>query len=160
MNIKEHIRESNIKKVFAGRIPRGVDLISGIKEICKEYDIKHGYISMCIGSLINARIIYAIPDETAPIDFVYCNPVDIQGPLELLYVQGLIGLEDTGEQSVHLHVLVSDKDMRVLGGHWVEGGNIIAATGEIIIHELDDVELIRQYDEQTGFKLFKIAVKL
>jgi len=156
MNLKEHFKESSVKRVVAGRIPRGIDLITGIKQICKENDIKHGYVPMCIGSLIDARIIYAIPDENAPIGFVYCNPVEIKGPLELLYVQGLIGLEDTGEQSVHMHILLSDKDMKVFGGHLIEGGNTVAATAEIIIHELDEAEFIRQYDEQTGFRLFKI----
>ncbi len=156
MDLKEHIKETKIKRVVTGRIPRGIDLITGIKEICKEFDIKHGYIPMCIGSLITARIIYAVPDENAPIDFVYCSPVDIPGPLELLYMQGLIGLDDSGEQSLHLHILLSDKDMRVLGGHVIEGGNIVAATAEIVIHELEEAEFIRQFDEQTGFKLFKI----
>lgn len=156
MVLKEHFKQTNIKRVVTGRIPRGIDLIAGIKQICIENNIKHGYIPMCIGSLITARIIYAIPDKNAPIDFVYCSPVDIEGPLELLYVQGLIGLEDTGEQSLHLHTLLSDKDMKVIGGHVVEGGNIVAATAEIVIHELDEAEFIRQFDEQTGFRLFKI----
>lgn len=156
MDLKDHIKESKVKRVVAGRIPRGVDLITGIKEICKEHDIKHGYIPMCIGSLISARIIYAIPDTNTPIGFAYSKPADIEGPLELLYAQGLIGLEDTGELSVHVHMLVSDPNMKVFGGHTVEGGNIVAATGEIIIHELDEAEYIRQFDEQTGFRLFKI----
>ncbi len=156
MDLREHVKESGIKRIIAGRIPKDVDLITGIKEICREHNIKYGYVPMCIGSLTTARIIYAIPDEKSPIGFAYCNPVDIQGPLELLYMQGLIGTEDSGEQSVHMHMLVSDKDMRVFGGHTVEGGNIVAATGEIIIHELDEAEFIRQYDEQTGFRLFKI----
>lgn len=156
MNVREHTKETNIKRVVAGRIPRGVDLITGIKEICKEHNIKHGYIPMCIGSLIDARIIYAIPGEDAPIGFVYSQPTDIKGPLELLYAQGLIGQEDTGELSVHVHMLVSDPNMRVFGGHTVEGGNIVAATGEIIIHELDEAEYIRQFDEGTGFRLFKM----
>lgn len=156
MDLREHIKESKVKRVVAGRIPRGVDLITGIKQICKENDIKHGYIPMCIGSLITGRIIYAIPDENAPIGFVYSKPADVEGPLELLYAQGLIGQEDTGELSVHIHMLVSDPNMRVWGGHTVEGGNIVAATGEIIIHELDEAEYIRQFDEETGFRLFKI----
>lgn len=156
MDLRENFKESSVKRVVAGRIPRGIDLITGIKQICMEHDLKHGYIPMCIGSLINARIIYAIPDENAPIDFVYSKPVDIEGPLELLYAQGLIGQEDTGELSVHVHMLVSDPNMRVFGGHTVEGGNIVAATGEIIIHELDEAEYIRQFDEQTGFRLFKV----
>lgn len=153
---QEHLKITNIKRVVAGRIPRGIDLITGIKQICKEYDIKHGYIPMCIGSLSSGRIVYAIPDEKAPIGFVYSNPIILDGPLELLYVQGLIGMEDTGEQSIHLHILVGDKYMRVLGGHVLEGGNPVAATAEIIIHEIDDAEFIRQYDVQTGFRLFKI----
>lgn len=156
MDLREHFKESKVKRVVAGRIPRGVDFITGIKQICKENDIKHGYIPMCIGSLIDARIVYAIPDENAPIGFIYSQPTDIKGPLELLYAQGLIGQEDTGELSIHIHMLVSDPNMRVWGGHTVEGGNIVAATGEIIIHELDEAEYIRQFDEETGFRLFKI----
>lgn len=156
MVLKEYFKESNIKRIIAGRIPRGVDLVTGVKKVCKEYKIRHGYVSMSIGSLINARIIYAIPDNDAPIDFVYCDPTDIKGPLELLSMQGLIGMEDSGEQSVHLHMLLSDKDMKVFGGHVIEGGNIVAATAEIIIYELEDVEFIRQFDEQTGFRLFSV----
>ncbi len=81
----------------------------------------------------------------------------MEGPLELLASQGTIGLDDeTGGLSVHLHMLVSDKYMRVFGGHFIDGGNDIAATAEIVIHEIDNVELHRSFDEQTGFNLFKI----
>jgi len=34
--------------------------------------------------------------------------------------------------------------------------NIVAATAEIIIHELEEAEFVRQFDEETGFRLFKI----
>ncbi|MBP1925907.1 putative DNA-binding protein with PD1-like motif [Sedimentibacter acidaminivorans] len=156
MNAKEHTKESNIGRVIVGRIPRGVDLITGIKEICKEYSIKCGYISMFIGSLESGRFIYAQPGKESKIGFKYSEPVDLEGPLEMLSSQGLIGLDVNGDLSVHLHMLVSDKYMRVYGGHFVEGGNIVAATGEIVIHEVENVELNRQFDEQTGFELFKV----
>lgn len=156
MNVKEHTKESNVKRIVVGRIPRGVDLITGIKEICNEYDIKCGYIALLIGSLDTGRYIYAIPEKQAQIGFAYSEPVDLQGPLEMLSCQGLIGTEDNGELSIHLHMLVSDKYMRVSGGHFVEGGNIVAATGEIVIHEVESLELHRQFDEQTGFNIFKV----
>ena len=156
MNVKEHTKASNIKRIITGRIPRNVDLITGIKEICSTYGIKHGYISTMIGSLDTGTFIYAIPQEGAKIGFKYSEPVHVEGPLEILSSQGLIGLEDTGELSVHLHMLVSDKYMRVFGGHFTEGGNIVAATGEIVIHELEDAEFIRSFDEESGFRLFKI----
>ncbi|WP_326907729.1 PPC domain-containing DNA-binding protein [Sedimentibacter sp. MB31-C6] len=156
MDVKRNVIKSGVKRVVAGRIPRGEDLLTGIKEICKEYDIKHGYIPMLIGSLDKGRFIYAISDEKAPIGFAYSDPVDLEGPLELIYAQGLIGVEESGELSIHVHMLVSDKYMRVFAGHTTEGGNIVAATGEIIIHELEKAEYIRKFDEKTGFKLFQI----
>lgn len=156
MNVREHTKESNIKRVIVGRIPRGEDLLTAIKEICNEYGIKNGYISSLLGSLDTGRFIYAVPNESGKIGFVYSDNVDLEGPLELLAGQGLIGTEESGELSIHLHMLVSDKYMRVFGGHFVEGGNIVAATGEIVIHEIENAEYKRKFDEQTGFKLFKI----
>ena len=156
MNVREHTKEAKIKRVIVGRIPRGEDLLTGIREICNEYGVKNGYITSLLGSLNTGRFIYAIPDEAGQIGFVYSNPVDVEGPIELLAGQGLIGTEDSGELSIHLHMLVSDKYMRVFGGHFVEGGNIIAATAEIVIHEIEGAEYQRKFDEQTGFKLFKI----
>jgi len=156
MNVKEHTKEANIKRVIVGRIPRGEDLLTGIKEVCNEYGVKNGYITSLLGSLDTGRFIFAIPNEAGKIGFVYSGNTDVEGPLEVLAGQGLIGTEDTGELSIHLHMLVSDKYMRVYGGHFVEGGNIVAATAEIVIHEIENAEYIRQFDEQTGFRLFKI----
>lgn len=156
MNVREHTKEAGIKRVIVGRIPRGEDLLTGIKEICSEYGIKNGYITNLLGSLDTGRFIYAIPEEKAQIGFVYSGNTDVDGPLELLAGQGLIGTEDSGELSIHLHMLVSDKYMRVFGGHFVEGGNRVAATAEIVIHEIENAQYKRQFDEQTGFKLFKI----
>lgn len=157
MNIREYTKESNVKRIIVGRIPKDIDLITGIKEVCNSYGIKYGYIVSIIGSLKTGRFIYAIPSEGSKLGFKYSEPVDLEGPLELLASQGTIGLDDeTGGLSVHLHMLVSDKYMRVFGGHFIDGGNDIAATAEIVIHEIDNVELHRSFDEQTGFNLFKI----
>lgn len=156
MNVKEHTKESNIKRIIVGRIPKDVDLVTGIKEVCKVHGIKHGYITTMIGSLKTGRFIYAIPDEGAKLGFKYCEPVNLEGPLEILSSQGFIGVEDSGDLSVHLHVLLSDKDMRVFGGHFIDGGNIVAATAEIAIHEVESAEFHRGFDEETGFKLFKV----
>ena len=156
MDVREHTKVAGIKRIVVGRIPRGEDLLTGIKEICNEYGIRNGYITSLLGSLDTGRFIYAIPSEAGKIGFVYSEPVEVEGPLELLAGQGLIGTEDSGELSVHLHMLVSDKYMRVFGGHFIDGGNVVAATAEIVIHEIENAEYKRQFDEETGFKLFKI----
>lgn len=56
IDIREHTKESNIKRIVVGRIPKDMDLITGIKDVCKTYGIRHGYIASIIGSLKNARL--------------------------------------------------------------------------------------------------------
>ena len=149
------MKETTINRIITGRIPPGIDLITGIKEICSEFNVKHGYISMIIGSLEYLTIIYAVPDETKKLNIRYSENTKINGPLELLNVQGLIGIDENSEQSIHAHILVSDRYMRIFGGHLVEGGSKVAATAEIVIHEIKDTKYIRSFDEETGFNLFK-----
>ncbi|WP_372996076.1 PPC domain-containing DNA-binding protein [Lutispora sp.] len=156
MDVRKYFKDSDIKRIVVGRIPKNTDLLTGIKEVCKSYDISHGYIASLIGSLKNARFVYAINDEKANMGIRYSDPVLLDGPLEILAGQGIIGLEDTDELSVHLHMLISDEKMRVFGGHFIDGGNDVLVTAEIIIHEIDEVENRRVYDEDTGFLLFKV----
>lgn len=153
--MKEYTKAASIKRVITGRIPKGYDLLSGIKEVCKAHEVKHGYIVGLVGSLKTGRMIYAIPEEGQEIGIRYSDPVNFEGPLEILSTQGTIGTDDQGNLSVHAHILVSDKYMRVFGGHFVDGGNEILATAELVIHELEGVENKREYDDGTGFFLFK-----
>ena len=155
MDVMKNMKETTINRIITGRIPPGIDLITGIKEICSEFNVKHGYISMIIGSLEYLTIIYAVPDETKKLNIRYSENTKINGPLELLNVQGLIGIDENSEQSIHAHILVSDRYMRIFGGHLVEGGSKVAATAEIVIHELKNTKYIRSFDEETGFNLFK-----
>lgn len=156
MDVINNFKETAINRVITGRIPPGVDLITGIKEICGVYKIKHGYISMIIGSLESLTIIYAVPDESKKLNIKYSENAILNGPLELLNAQGLIGEDENSDLSVHVHILVSDRYMRVFGGHLVEGGSKVAATAEIVIHELRETKYIRSFDEETGFNLFKV----
>lgn len=156
MDIRECTKESSIKRIVIGRIPKDADLMSGLKDVCEAHGIKHGYISSIIGSLKHGRFIYAVDSEGSKLGIKYCDPVQVNGPLEILSGQGFIGLDASGDLSVHLHMLLSDKYMRVFGGHFIDGGNDILATAEIVIHEVDNAENHRIFDESTGFCLFKV----
>lgn len=50
----------------------------------------------------------------------------------------------------HIHVSVSDKDGKVIGGHLKDGCKV-AYTAEIVIGIFDDVEYHREPDSETGF---------
>jgi len=152
--IKVQAVNTNKIKTFVGRIYPGVDLIEGIKEICEKNNIEYGVIPTIIGSLSSGCIVYAIPHDGNKLGIKYSDPVHIEGPLELLCCQGFIGKGEDGEFQIHLHGLLADKDMRVIGGHFVSQGNIVLATAEVMIHAVEDAGFIRKYDEETGFPLF------
>lgn len=142
-------------KIIVGRILPGTDLISGIEKICQDNQITHGTIITAIGSLIRAEFVYAVPDKNAKIGIKYSEPTRVEGPLELLACQGTIGLTVEGHLSIHLHGLMSDPDMKVYGGHLLENVNPVLVTVEIMIHENQDVQIVREQDVETGFPVFK-----
>ena len=146
---------SEAGKRIVGRLLPGTDLIDGIEAMCQQHQVAGATIVSVIGSLTQAEMVYAVPDEAGKIGIRYHDPVTIRGPLEILSCQGFVGQSDQGPLSVHLHGLVSDPAMRVVGGHFLAGGNPVLATAEILIQECSDVRMIREQDEETGFPLFK-----
>lgn len=138
-----------------GRLLPGTDLITGIEAMCHKGGVSSGSILSVLGSLAEAQIVYAVPDESGKVGIRYHDPVKIEGPLELLACQGVVGQTDAGELSVHLHGLMSNSAMTVCGGHFLADGNPVLATAEIVIQENSDVRTIREQDDETGFALFK-----
>jgi len=49
-----------------------------------------------------------------------------------------------------LHISLSDKDGKIIGGH-LKKGCIIYTTAEIVIGEFDNLIFAREQDEKTGF---------
>ena len=142
-------------KTVIGRLLPGSDLVQGIKTICGQCRIRQAAITTVIGTLVHAELVYVVPDPASKLGVKYVDPVRIEGPLELLSGQGMIGEDDQGEPSIHLHGVLSGPDMRLFGGHLVENGNPVLATAEITIQEIVGVEMKRRYDEETGFVLFQ-----
>ncbi len=143
-------------KSIMARLSPGTDLLEGIIHVCIENDITYAVIVSAIGSLEHAGIVYVVPDETARIGVRYVPPARIKGPLELLSAQGMIGLTTDSRTSIHLHGIVSDPRMRVFGGHFIEGEAPILATSEIFIQEVEKIAMVRQFDQPTGFEMFKL----
>ena len=142
-------------KTLVCRLLPGTDLIEGIKLACRQHRIRQAIITTAIGTLLHAELVYVVADRQAPLGVKYVDPKRIQGPLELLAGQGMVGEDDEETLSVHLHGIVSGPDMRLFGGHLVENGNPVLATAEVTIQEVSGVEIRRRYDKKTGFVLFQ-----
>ena len=89
-------------KTIIGRLLPGTDLIKGIEKICTDNQISYGTIVTVLGSLRRAEIVYAVPEKTSKIGIKYSEPTKVDGPLELLACQGMIGVTLDKKISVHL----------------------------------------------------------
>ncbi len=149
----------NESKTVVGRILPGVDLMEGIHQMCKENNIQFGVVGAVLGSLSRGCIVYAIPDEDNSMGIRYSEPTHFDGPLELLCCQGVVGKDEDGKFQIHLHGLMGDKNLRIIGGHFLPNENKILATAEVMIQAVEEAEFIRKYDKETGFSLFHFIQK-
>ncbi|SET08070.1 protein of unknown function [Natronincola peptidivorans] len=142
-------------RVIMARLLPGSDLVKSIEEICRKRDIDNGIITTCVGSLKEAAFIYALPFEGNYFNMVYSEPVLKTGIFEFLNGQGIVAKSEDDKFQIHLHGTISDSDMKVYGCHILEEGNIILATMEVVITEIKDMKLAREYDEKSGFSFFQ-----
>lgn len=147
------------KKIVARLMP-GTDLLAGLMQVCRDNDIKAGCITAIHGSLSKARFVWALPAPGTKMNAKYGDPVDIEGPLEFISGSGMIGqFSDSKELVVHLHGVLSDPEQGFHGAHFVEGGNPVMSTMEVLIEGFDNVDILRAFDEETEFPLFNIYEK-
>ncbi|GGG19130.1 PPC domain-containing DNA-binding protein [Paenibacillus abyssi] len=142
--------EGKSNRVIAARILPGSDVILGIIEVCRKYNIKAGGIASMIGSLKTAQYQAIQPDPNSKTGASFTDKMTAEGPVELLSGQGLICQREDG-MFIHLHTVMVDKNQKVFGGHIERGFCTVLNTLEIIIVESENIVLHREHDEETGF---------
>lgn len=127
-------------KIYALRLKPNQDLRVELERFTKANKISAGFILTAVGSLKKAKIRLADqPDSTA-----------FEGKFEIVSLVGTLA-----EDGVHLHVSLSDKTGKTIGGHLTEGCKIYT-TAEIIIGATDELIFTRETDAETTYKELKI----
>jgi len=131
------------KLVFA-RLARGCDLIEGLEDISKKYEIEGGCVMSCIGAF-DEVVLHTPPPRGTKESFA--PPVRVLGPLQLLNCQGIIGKSEEGKTHIHLHATVFCNDEnRIYGGHLSRGENRVSVTVEIVIATVEDINISFKMD--------------
>jgi predicted DNA-binding protein with PD1-like motif len=138
-------------RVIVIRLKTGSDLLQSLIEIIDEKGLKAAVILSGVGLLsrANLRNCKSLP-EKFPITDQNRSYQCFEFPLEILTISGNISLAE-GKTHVHSHLTLSYVDnetIRVIGGHMIEGC-IVHGFAEIILMELVDVEMVKEYDEET-----------
>lgn len=127
-------------KIFPLRLKPNEDLRQSLKCFALEQDIKAGFILTAIGSLKQAKIRFANQDTSTVLTEKF----------EILSINGTIATA-----GVHLHITISDKQGKTIGGH-LDDGCIIYTTAEIVIGTSDEYTFLRTPDPQTGYDELEI----
>lgn len=139
----------NTGRVIAARILPNSDIIDTISEICTKNNIKYGQITTTIGSLRRISLNYV--SRTTPIEGLgHTTHMEKEGPFSVLAGQGLVSPSDElNKMNIHLHMAISGENDVVCGGH-IEKGTITLSTLDIFILEVNDIEITRKRDPNTG----------
>ena len=146
--------EAHKGRTVAAHLKPGTDLVSWIEAVCQKHHIQYGYFGSVMGSLAKATYILPYKDPTAPLGFRFCEPIEVEGPIELLGGQGVICQTEKGEMMIHLHAQGMTPDRVAFGGHFSAGGNPVLATIDLVIVEFDGAKLMRRYDPESGLMVF------
>ncbi len=113
-------------KIFV-RFDPGEEIVSNLKILCEELDIKAAYLS-AIGALGEATIGFFNPEIKE------YQQKELKGDFEITSMIGNISRMD-GKPYLHIHITLGDKDFNITGGHFDKG--IVSATCEMIINKVD-----------------------
>lgn len=133
-------------RLFVGRLPFEADLLDSIEKYITEKDITHGHFSI-IGALKSGTYGF-FNEKTLKYDIIHHKK-----QCEILSCIGNISIKE-GKPFVHAHITLSDEKGRAFGGHLTKGCEIFSA--EIVMHELINAELVREFDENTKLYLWRM----
>ena len=131
-----------------GRLLPGSDLIHGLEEACDQYGFAYAAIVFAYGSLSSAR--FKVLHQPEADERPTLVPFTVEQRVEFLGGQGLICRDEAAGRATHLHGSISDHHGVVRGGHFLEGENPVYNNLDFLLFELEGVELVREWDEETA----------
>lgn len=126
---------------FALRLKPNQDLSEELGAVAGHHGIQAGFILTGVGSLKQATLRFA--DQVTPCRF--------EQKFEIISLVGTLSLD-----GAHLHIALSDREGKVIGGHLLPGC-IVYTTAEIVIGVTEEFTFRRRFDQQTGFKELEIV---
>ena len=120
---------------YTFRLKPEQDLLDQIEKFVNENEIEAGCALACVGSLTQATLRLANRESHT----VY------RGHFEIVSLTGTVSTHGS-----HLHIAISDRDGRTIGGHLVEGCTIYT-TAEIVIAAFPQLVYKREPCELSGY---------
>ncbi|XP_075056825.1 bifunctional protein GlmU-like [Mixophyes fleayi] len=124
---------------YALRLGPGEEIVTSLFKFVQEKNLTAPFVITCVGSVTKATLRLANADSLNNNEIIYLK--------EKFEIVSLVG---TLNEHAHLHISLSDKDGKTIGGHAI-GDLEVFTTAEIVIGELSDLQFTREMDERTGY---------
>ena len=123
-------------QAFTFRLKPGQDLFEEIETVVADKNIEAGCVLSAVGSLTHATLRLANREHFS----------EYEGHFEIVSMTGTVSIHGS-----HLHISISDKDGKTIGGHLVPGCKIYT-TAEMVLGIFDDVVYKREFAEDSGYE--------
>ncbi len=140
-------RECDPGRRFFVRIEPGSKLVETLISFARDVGLKHGVVLSAIGSVRDVQFSDIQAGAHLPITQPRMPVHAIEGPLDLLGVDGNLAPTESGKIDAHLHIFGSKSSGEVVGGHLIEAE--VFATCEIFMFELI-VEGVERHRSESG----------
>jgi hypothetical protein len=141
-------RECRDGRRFMLRILPGGNLVEEIHRWAQEVGLKHGVVVSAIGSVRDLSFSDIQAGAHLPISEPRMPVHTLEGPLDLLGIEGNFVPTPDGQVDAHLHILGSKSSGEVVGGHLIEAE--VFATCEMVIAEYFAKGVGRQRSAKGG----------
>lgn len=126
------------------RIDKGEEVVQTVKGFCIDHKITLGSISG-LGAADRIKVgLFNVEEKK------YYS-TEMTGDYEITNLTGNISTMD-GEIYLHLHITLSDHEMKAFGGHLNEA--VISGTCELVIDVIDGI-VDRKFNNDVGLNLYK-----
>lgn len=140
-------KECSQARRFIIKITPGESLTTRLLQFAHVADVRYAAIVSALGSVKNVKLRGIKTGARLPITAPRVTIHEIEGPLELLGLQGNIVPGETDLLDCHFHIMASKSNGEVIGGHLYEAE--VFATCEIVLTELD-VEGVERHVSKVG----------
>ena len=144
---KLSFKECRQGRRFILSIQPGAKLVEQLLLFARHVGLEHGAIVSAIGSVRNVEFSDIQAGARLPITEPRMPVHRIEGPLDLLGLEGNLVPTESGSVDAHLHIFGAKSSGEVVGGHLIEAE--VFATCEIILSEYQ-VEGVERQRSKTG----------
>ena len=141
-------KECTTGRRFIIKITPGESLTTRLLQFAHVADVRYAMIVSALGSVKNVKLRGIKTGAKLPITLPRITIHEIEGPCELLGLQGNIVPGQDDLLDFHFHIMMSKSSGEVLGGHLYNAE--VFATCEIVLSEIDFTAVERQVSKVGG----------